>query len=205
MSQHLFNLEPKRWRPLRSKLSPMFTSKKLKEMFGLILECGRHFEKYVDGLAARRQPVDFCEVAAKYTTDVIGSCAFGINMNAMSSEGSEFREAGRKIFEPTWNSIIRLKFKITMPTLYDLLGPLVPEREVTPFFIKVVTDAMKYRKERNVFRPDFIDTLMKLRDDPESLSDIGNNFGREELKILSSSIIYSTDIKVRYELNYEFS
>ena len=92
-----------------------------------------------------------------------------------------------------------------MPTLYDLLGPLVPEREVTPFFIKVVTDAMKYRKERNVFRPDFIDTLMKLRDDPESLSDIGNNFGREELKILSSSIIYSTDIKVRYELNYEFS
>ncbi|XP_016922081.2 cytochrome P450 6A1-like [Apis cerana] len=172
LSQHLFNLEPKRWRPLRSKLSPIFTSKKLKEMFNLILECGHHFEKYLDELAAQREPVDFREVAAKYTTDVIGSCAFGIKMNAMSNEESEFREAGRKIFEPTWNSIIRLKFKMTMPTLYDLLGPLVPEREVTPFFIKVVTDTMKYRKENNVFRPDFIDTLMKLRDDPGSLGDI---------------------------------
>ncbi|XP_031772952.1 cytochrome P450 6A1-like isoform X1 [Apis florea] len=172
LSQHLFNLEPKRWRPLRSKLSPMFTSKKLKEMFHLILECGHHFENYLDQLAAQQEPVDFYEVTAKYTTDVIGSCAFGINMNAMSNEESEFRVAGRKIFEPTWNAIIRLKFKITMPSLYDFLGPLIPEREVTPFFIKIVTDAMKYRKENNVSRPDFIDMLMKLRDDSKSLSDI---------------------------------
>lgn len=152
----------------------MFTSKKLKEMFHLILECGHHFENYLDQLAAQQEPVDFYEVTAKYTTDVIGSCAFGINMNAMSNEESEFRVAGRKIFEPTWNAIIRLKFKITMPSLYDFLGPLIPEREVTPFFIKIVTDAMKYRKENNVSRPDFIDMLMKLRDDSKSLSDIGN-------------------------------
>lgn len=166
-------------------------------MFNLILECGHYFEKYLDELAAQREPVDFREVAAKYTTDVIGSCAFGIKMNAMSNEESEFREAGRKIFEPTWNSIIRLKFKMTMPTLYDLLGLLVPEREVTPFFIKVVTDTMKYRKENNVFRPDFIDTLMKLRDDPGSLGDIGNNFVTiETLRDAFRTIIYSTDINL---------
>lgn len=86
---------------------------------------------------------------------------------------------------------------MTMPTLYDLLGPLVPEREVTPFFIKVVTDTMKYRKENNVFRPDFIDTLMKLRDDPGSLGDIGNNFVTiETLRDAFQTIIYSTDINL---------
>lgn len=169
---HLFNLEPKRWRPLRSKLTPMFTSGKLKDMFGLILECADHFEKYLDKLTAEEEPIDFREVTAKFTTDVIGSCAFGIEMSSLSDEDSEFRKIGRQIFALNFENVIRLKLRLYMSKLYDLLGYIIPDRRLAPFFTKLVTDTMKYRKEHNIYRPDFIHMLMELKEHPEKLGDI---------------------------------
>ena len=172
LSMHLFNLEPKRWRPLRSKLTPMFTSGKLKDMFGLILECADHFEKYLDKLTAEEEPIDFREVTAKFTTDVIGSCAFGIEMSSLSDEDSEFRKIGRQIFALNFENVIRLKLRLYMSKLYDLLGYIIPDRRLAPFFTKLVTDTMKYRKEHNIYRPDFIHMLMELKEHPEKLGDI---------------------------------
>ncbi|XP_060824009.1 uncharacterized protein LOC132911409 [Bombus pascuorum] len=172
LSMNLFNLELKRWRPLRSKLTPMFTSGKLKDMFGLILECAEHFEKYLDKLTEKEEPIDFREVTAKFTTDVIGSCAFGIEMSSLSDEDSKFRKIGRQIFATNLENAIRLKIKLYMPKLYDLLGYIVPDRKLAPFFTKLVTDTMKYRKGHNIYRPDFIHMLMELKEHPEKLGDI---------------------------------
>ncbi|CAD1474802.1 unnamed protein product, partial [Heterotrigona itama] len=172
LSLHLFNLEPKRWRPLRSKLTPMFTSGKLKDMFGLILECADHFEKYLDKLTAMDEPADFREVTAKYTTDVIGSCAFGIEMSSMSDKDSEFRKVGREIFGTSLENVIRLKMRVYAPKLYDWLGYIVPDRRLAPFFTKLVTDTMRYRKEHDIYRPDFIHMLMQLKEHPEKLMEL---------------------------------
>lgn len=38
LSSHLFLLPPEKWRPLRGKLSPIFTSGKLKQMYHLLVE-----------------------------------------------------------------------------------------------------------------------------------------------------------------------
>ncbi|XP_043511352.1 probable cytochrome P450 6a20 isoform X1 [Frieseomelitta varia] len=172
LSLNLLNLEPERWRPLRSKLTPMFTSGKLKDMFGLILECAEHFEKYLDKLAARDEPADFREVTAKYTTDVIGSCAFGIEMSSMSDEDSEFRKVGREIFRPSLEGVIRLKMRLYASKLYDWLGYIAPDKRLAPFFTKLVTDTMRYRKEHDVYRPDFIHMLMQLKEHPEKVGNI---------------------------------
>ena len=50
LAQHLVFLEPKRWKPMRRKLTPTFTSGKLKEMFYLITDCANHFEQYLEKL-----------------------------------------------------------------------------------------------------------------------------------------------------------
>lgn len=109
LSQHLVFLEAKRWRPLRNKLSPAFSSGKLKEMFPLMLECGKHLENYLNKIP-ENDIVEFRDITAKYTTDVIGNCVFGIEMNAIVDEDSEFRKMGKKIFRHFYKKSYKITF-----------------------------------------------------------------------------------------------
>ncbi|XP_026675117.1 cytochrome P450 6A1-like [Ceratina calcarata] len=170
LSQHLFLLEPKRWRPLRTRLSPTFTSGKLKEMFSMIIECSNTFEKYVDSLIANGNNIDVREVCARFTTDVISSCAFGLDTNAMSGENNKFREIGKTFFNMSLVQRIKIQLREGLPTLYTLLGYILPRDDMTQFFTKVVNDVIDYRRKNNVVRQDFIHTLMDLQDHPEKLS-----------------------------------
>ncbi|XP_011862719.1 PREDICTED: probable cytochrome P450 6a14 [Vollenhovia emeryi] len=172
LSQHLFSLEPKRWRPLRTKLSPVFTSGKLKEMFSLILECADHLVQYMEKIESDTESVECRELAAKYTTDVIGSCAFGIEMNALSDKDSEFRKMGRKVFTPTWRTMMRIRIRQMFPWLYEMSGYILPQTEVTKFFTSVIAETMDHREKNNVIRNDFIDMLRELKKNPDKVGDI---------------------------------
>lgn len=46
----LFSIKNPAWRVVRTKLTPFFTSGKLKKMFVLMLECGKHLDDYLDSL-----------------------------------------------------------------------------------------------------------------------------------------------------------
>ena len=173
LSQHLFNLESKRWRPLRMKLSPVFTSGKLKEMFSLISKCADHLVEYMEKIASKDEPVECRELTAKYTTDVIGNCAFGIDMNALSNENSEFRKMGRKVFTLTWTALLRIRIRQVSPRLYGMLGYDLPQTDVTKFFTRVITENINYRETNNIIRNDFIDMLRELKKHPDKLDDIG--------------------------------
>lgn len=158
---------------MRAKLSPVFTSGKLREMFPLVIECSKNLEKYLDGVSQTGKPVECRDLAGKFTTDVIGSCAFGINMNALSDENSEFREVGKKMFTQTMRMQIRDICRQFLPNIYEIFGHLLQIPGVDQFLIDVVRDTIKYRRENKIVRPDFINTLMELQDHPEKLEDIG--------------------------------
>lgn len=172
LSQHLFLLEAERWRPLRTKLSPIFTSGKLKDMFPLVVGCSGNLEKYLDKVAASGQPVECRDLAAKFTTDVIGSCAFGIDMNALSNEESEFRRMGRKIFERSFQQRLRNTSRQFWPLFYSIFGKYLQDKETDNFFTNTINDAIRYRRENHVLRPDFVNLLMQLQDHPEKIDNI---------------------------------
>ncbi|KAK0077873.1 hypothetical protein PV325_001280 [Microctonus aethiopoides] len=170
LSLHLFNLEPKRWRLLRAKLSPIFTSGKLKDMFYLLVECANQMGKYLDKIDD--EIVDMRDVPARFTTDVIGVCAFGLQANAIQDESSLFRQMGKRIFDLNFKNVTRFVCGFFLPSLYrNFIGYFTRDPVLDNFFIGITKETMEYRKKNNINRRDFIDLLMALKDQPVKIAE----------------------------------
>lgn len=172
LNQNLVNLEHERWRPLRHKLSPAFTAGKLREMFYLMLDCAEHFERYIERVVARDETTECRELAAKFTTQSIGVCAFGLDTKALDDEDSEFRKNGRALFESTFANVCRRTFQQFMPKVYELMGPFKYSSAVL-FFARSTKETIEYRKKNGVRRNDFVDILMDIQAEPDKIKNIG--------------------------------
>lgn len=167
LSGHLINLDGRKWKAVRTKMTPTFTSGKLKQMDNLLLECGKAFEQHLDCLVASGGLVEAREMSARFTTDVIGSCIFGIEMNSLGDTNSAFRSMGRKLFAPTRRQKILRGVQAGFPKLYKFLKLSNHSQEVTDFFVKVTKQNFEYRDKNNVHRNDFMDLLRDLRNTTE--------------------------------------
>uniref|UniRef100_A0A348G631 Cytochrome P450 3 n=1 Tax=Odontomachus monticola TaxID=613454 RepID=A0A348G631_ODOMO len=169
LSVHLFRVDGVRWRPLRTRLSPVFTSGKLKDMFHLLLECAEHLEKQLNEIVSKDGIVECRELTSKYTIDVIGSCVFGVDMNALKQKDSEFQKMGVRIFRHDRKTYVRNFCRETMPTLYDWFGNIFDDHDVTSLMTNMVKNTIDYRRKNNVQRHDFIGALTNFKDHPETL------------------------------------
>jgi len=96
LSGQLFLLDGHRWKSMRNKLSSTFTSGKMKYMFPTVIKVGHEFID-VFGQHVEKNPItEVREFLARFTTDVIGTCAFGIECSSLKDPGAEFRTMGRR-------------------------------------------------------------------------------------------------------------
>lgn len=65
LTQHLFNLTGNEWKSLRARLSPIFTSGKVKIMFRLMKECVDEMISVIDEQILQDQCFDFKELLAR--------------------------------------------------------------------------------------------------------------------------------------------
>ncbi|KAK0096947.1 hypothetical protein PV326_003798 [Microctonus aethiopoides] len=166
---HLFNIDGHRWKVLREKLTPAFTTGKLKQMVELMIECTEQFEKYLHEQVGEGNIIECREASAKYATDVIGSCAFGLNMNALTKEDCEFRIMGRKLFQPTFLQMISRLFRIYSPKLYKFLRlKSVPPKDAK-FFIDTIKTTIEYREKNNIVRHDLVDILKDIKNNQDDI------------------------------------
>ncbi|XP_062564161.1 probable cytochrome P450 6a14 [Armigeres subalbatus] len=163
LSAHLFSIEGERWRFLRNKLSPTFTSGKIKYMFLTMCEIGDEllacFEKYV----GREDPVDIKPLAQRFTSDVISSVAFGFKSNALQNEGSELLQKGDKVFKPGRLETIRMFALLSYRSLAKKLGMRQLPKDSTDYFMNVITSTVDHREKNNVMRQDFLQLLLQLK------------------------------------------
>ncbi|KAL2728643.1 putative cytochrome P450 6a17 [Vespula squamosa] len=170
LSQNLIFLETVRWRPLRNKMTPAFSFSKIKEMFPLILTCSNHLEQYINELPDNVN-LEIGELMTKYTIDIVGNCAFGIEMNAISEEENEFTKISKEIFRINIISIIKFHLQSYFPKIYNQLHFLLGNSRQSAFFLNIVKETMDYRKKNNIVRHDFINILMELKRNPGKLGE----------------------------------
>ena len=175
LSGHLFVLPGKRWRNLRVKLSPTFTSGKMKMMFQTLVDCGLELGNILEKNASNEEIIEIKDILARYSTDIISSCAFGIQCNCLKNPDAEFRQWGRKIFTPSVTTSIIFFIGTTFPGLLSLLKVSALDPSISKYFRNMVEETVKYRERNNITRNDFMHLLIqiknkvKLDEDNESL------------------------------------
>lgn len=173
LTHNLLNFEFKKWRSLRTTLTPVFTCGKLKRMFPLILKCADHLKENIEKMVNRDEIIECRELTAKYTTDAISICAFGIDTNALSDENSEFRKMGKAIVTPSRSNMLWYLMKHSSPWFYDILANIIPISKATQFFLRIAQENIHQRQIHNIIRHDFIDILIELKNHPDKIGDIG--------------------------------
>ena len=197
LAGHLFFLRGKRCRNLRVKLSPTFTSGKMKMMFQTLVECGLELGSILEKSASKEEVIEVKDILARYSTDVISSCAFGIQCNCLKNPDAEFRQWGRKIFNPSFRTSIVSFILMTVPILMNVLKLRLLDPTISKYFRNMVEETVNYRERNNITRNDFMQLLIqiknrvKLEDDKESLeqNDLGTlekNSSEEGMYTVSS-------------------
>ncbi|UXI22226.1 phosphatidylinositol N-acetylglucosaminyltransferase subunit Q [Sarcoptes scabiei] len=135
------------WKRIRSILSPMFTTSKLKKMESLMQTCidslTNAIEKQTD------QSIMIRDTTGNFTMDVIAKCAFATETNAHQDKENYFIKNAVKIFD--FNLINTIVGIVTPRFLFDLFTSLrLPfyHRSENEFFINLGFHLIKQRQER---------------------------------------------------------
>ena len=163
LSAHLFSLDGQRWRNLRNKLSSTFTSGKMKKMFPIVVDIGSRLQETYAKELEKTDILEVKEFNARFTTDVIGNCAFGIECDSLKDPNAKFREMGAKIFTTRRHPFFLEGLIRTNPKLAERLDFKILTDEVEQFFLKAVDDTIEYREKNKVERNDFMQMLIELK------------------------------------------
>lgn len=132
-------------------------------MFSTVVEVAERFRECLIEIVKDEGEIEIKDLLARFTTDVIGSCAFGIECHSLKDPDSEFRRMGSLTFDSPRYSIPIQMLINAFKTLSRRLGIKFIRDDVSQFFMKVVRDTVEYREKNNVTRNDFMDLLIKMK------------------------------------------
>ncbi|XP_055375913.1 cytochrome P450 6a2-like [Condylostylus longicornis] len=152
LSAHLFSLDGQKWKKLRHKLTPTFTSGKMIFMFSTIVKVGEEFQETLRELIKENDIIEMKELLGRFTTDVIGTCAFGIECNSLKDPNAEFLHMAKTAFEKPKSTA----FVFTFKKQAKLLRITTTRKDVGDFFLGVVREKMEHRIKYNIKSNDFM-------------------------------------------------
>lgn len=139
----------------------------MKFMFGTVVEVGERFNDCLREIIQDNNEVEIKDLLARFTTDVIGTCAFGIECNSLKDPSAEFKNKGEKAFIPRYYPPLQILVHGFKNISKRLRLKIVPD-DVSEFFLNVVRETVEYREKNNISRNDFMDILIKLKNDKTS-------------------------------------
>ncbi|KAK9679266.1 Cytochrome P450 [Popillia japonica] len=152
------------WKINRSQLSYCFTSGKMKNMFPLVLEVSQNLIKHIEAEGKLGgNPFDAKDLASKFTSDSVASCAFGLQGKAFEDPNSEFRRVAKKVLEPSTILSIKLLVMFLFPSCSKILNVRFIPKDAAEYYFDIIKTTLSYRKEHNIIRNDFLDVVTHMK------------------------------------------
>lgn len=182
INKHLFNLTGSEWKKMRLTLAPTFTSGKMKLMFYLMLQCSKQLKEFLKAQVEANVEVDVKEALARFTMDIIATCAFGLETNSQTDQDCKFYKCGVEIFSTSKTKMFRRFVLSAFPFITKFYIPRFLPKYIQDFLTHIVTDAVDFREKNKVVRNDFLDLLIKIRQNKSLVEEEESVNGHAESK-----------------------
>lgn len=173
ISAHLTAIDGQKWRTLREKLSPTFTSGKLKGMFPSIVSIGENLKDVLNKMIEEDPNVMIKALLVRFTSDIIGSCAFGIDCNSLKNPDAEIYQTVMKIGRVQKHSFVVRLMTFSYPNLMRFFRVKVFPEFMSQFFYNLVKDIVEHREKNSINRNDFMNQLIQLKNTGTLKNDAG--------------------------------
>lgn len=195
-STNLFLVRNPAWKILRARLTPFFTSSKMKQMFHLMKDIGNEMNVTLISFKVNEKQqtfsTDIKDILARYTTDVIASCAFGVEANSLKNPESEFRKNGKRIFDFNWYRAMEFSSIFFMPELVPYLKFKAFSKQSTTFLRNTINYIMGEREKSGFVRNDLIDTLISLKNEDKSETLTATNIVFQDDVVVAQAAVFFT-------------
>ncbi|XP_055852654.1 probable cytochrome P450 9f2 [Episyrphus balteatus] len=159
----LVNMHNEKWKSMRSTLSPVFTGSKMRQMFVLINEVADESMKFLKKDGKTEIDFNIKDYFTRFANDVIASAVFGLKINSFVNEDNEFYAMGKKITQFSFWQNLKFMLFTNFKYIMRALKMTLFDAKDTNYFKSLVLDAMKYRQEHNIMRPDMINMMMEAK------------------------------------------
>ncbi|TRY73186.1 hypothetical protein TCAL_02546 [Tigriopus californicus] len=151
------------WKTMRSIVSPIFTSGKLKSMTVLVNNVGDDFVQYLSKFSESGEPFNAKDTFTNFTLDSIASCGFGFEARSLKNTDSQFRSMITKLTDV--NQVLQFgqyAFMALFPSLSKMMNVELDlfNREAGNFVLDVLGQCIKERRNSKVRRNDLLDLLL---------------------------------------------
>lgn len=132
-------------------------------MFSIIASFSEGLVNLVDDLTSNELGIDIKDVSMRFTADVIGSCGFGIECNALKDENSEMLKMGGFFDIRDVKTRLNFFFVNVFPEIAKKLKMKLTPTYMTEFFMRVIKETYDFRQNNDVNRNDFMSLLMQIK------------------------------------------
>ncbi|XP_063821834.1 cytochrome P450 6a2-like [Ostrinia nubilalis] len=159
--RNLANMSGSEWKAMRQIITPTFSSAKMKAMFPLIADCAQSLKNTL--LAESLEEVDISRLMSRFTTDVIGSCAFGVDPGSLKDPDSPFLKMSSKMFRADRATILKRYCRAFFPRLFKCLNLKTYSPDVETFFSTIIKQVLTERRTTGVQRHDFLQLMLNVQ------------------------------------------
>ena len=159
------NLKGDKWKKIRSIMSPVFASGKLKLMAPHIIKCGKHLESYIGPIVEMGEEIEARNLSSLFTVDSMATAGYGLEINSFANPENTFRRMCLSLVDApgygTSLDMARTVLVMIAPGLAKLLGVPTFPKKPAKFLQDIIEKTYRHRLESGEKQNDIIDVIVE--------------------------------------------
>ncbi|CAG9782672.1 unnamed protein product [Diatraea saccharalis] len=160
LADNILFMSGARWKLMRQKMTPLFTSSKLKNMYYIMDKSALDFIDYLNNNPDKREAKDTFNTLNMFCSAAVGAAVFGVSTKSIFD--SPFLEMARNAMRSTFQNNIKFALASVAPKLFTALK-LRLFKKFEPFFIGAMKQVFRQREQENVKKHDFVDICLSIQ------------------------------------------